>query len=163
MTGEQSSTSVRKPGITRRRVLLLLVSAGAAAAAYVGGWWSARARPRDVTYLVKAILRDRLSYLQLDEEGLDAFAKDFQARIPDDARHTLSWMGILKPVPFAWNVARSSRWSYMIRKLETGLELRYLISTDFFQHDAREDRIIKYMGFYDPYERPCSNPFARYE
>ncbi len=36
----------------------------------------------------------------------------------------------------------------------------FLLSTDFFLNDMDEDREIEYIGFYDPYLRPCSNPFS---
>jgi hypothetical protein len=36
----------------------------------------------------------------------------------------------------------------------------FLMSTDFFLNEMDEDREIQYIGFYDPYLRPCSNPFS---
>jgi hypothetical protein len=36
----------------------------------------------------------------------------------------------------------------------------YLLSSDFFQNKMDETRIVKYVGLYDPYTRPCSHPFS---
>lgn len=37
---------------------------------------------------------------------------------------------------------------------------RFLLSTDFFQHKMDQSRDINYIGFYNPYKSPCSNPFT---
>ncbi len=36
----------------------------------------------------------------------------------------------------------------------------FLLSTDFFLNKMDESKKIKYIGFYDPYLRPCMNPFS---
>jgi hypothetical protein len=36
----------------------------------------------------------------------------------------------------------------------------FLLSTDFFINKMDTKRKIKYIGLYDPYLRPCANPFS---
>lgn len=36
----------------------------------------------------------------------------------------------------------------------------FLISTDFFINKMDPQKPVKYTGIYDPYQRPCSNPFS---
>jgi hypothetical protein len=36
----------------------------------------------------------------------------------------------------------------------------FLLATDFFKNKMDEKRKIKYIGLFDPYQRPCSNPFS---
>ena len=43
------------------------------------------------------------------------------------------------------------------------IHTQFLLSTDFFRHDADESREIYYVGFYHPYVTPCNNPLARFE
>ena len=35
----------------------------------------------------------------------------------------------------------------------------FLLSTDFFVNNMDESKQITYLNFYNPYKRPCSNPF----
>ncbi len=125
------------------------ITALAAATAGAGGWWLWRNQfgdetpdvPRNPwTELVILTLRRRLDYLELEEEGMVRFARDLRKR----------------------------RLQALLRRLKAGdteaadwLEQQFLMSSDFFWNGADESRIIGYMGFYDPYERPCANPFAR--
>lgn len=36
----------------------------------------------------------------------------------------------------------------------------FLLSTDFFMNKMNTERTINYVSLYDPYFRPCSNPFS---
>jgi len=37
---------------------------------------------------------------------------------------------------------------------------QFLLSTDFFLNKMDRNQPIKYIGLYDPYLRPCQNPFS---
>jgi hypothetical protein len=76
-----------------------------------------------------------LSYLDLDPDGVDAFEADYE-------RHR-------GPLP-----DRES-WS-------EDVQIRFLLSTDFFRFDADMSRRISYVGFYEPSITPCNNPLARF-
>lgn len=46
------------------------------------------------------------------------------------------------------------------QKMKGELIGNFLLATDFFQHKMDEKRNINYLGLFDPYRRPCSNPFS---
>jgi hypothetical protein len=127
--------------ITRRRFLKI---AGYAAAPLTIGAFAARtsitrAVDRLSGRLVALVLspgeqlRAHFSYLTLDGPGVGQYLADYQGyrgRLP------------------------------RFRPLSAEFYTRYLMSTDFFRTGADESRTVRYVGFYDPDETPCSNPFA---
>ena len=130
---------------SRRAFIATLVAAATGA----GGWWFWRnqfgdqtpeVRLNPWTELVVSTLRQRLDYLELEEEGVVHFARDLRKR----RLHTL--LRRLKA-----GDAETAEW----------LVQQFLMSSDFFWNGADESRPVGYMGYYDPYERPCANPFAR--
>ncbi len=88
---------------------------------------------------VKAILRRRLPYWQLEEEDLDRFIQAHQRAIAD-------------------NSYRLSRGASQ-EKIERELVSAFLLSTDFVAGSRQHLRMTEYA---DPYRRPCSNPFATF-
>ena len=70
---------------------------------------------------------------------------------------------------YAENKDRRYKWAVKgyqllgIRSANSGkvhqLVSTYLLSTDFFRNEMDESRVIRYVGLYDPYQRPCANPF----
>jgi hypothetical protein len=98
-----------------------------------GGWWVFRDGEEDPSEYIVKVLVEQLNYLKLDEAGVRQFAKDFQEHFP-------------------YNPVGAD--SYFISQ--------FLLSSDFFVHDADMSRTIKYVEYYDPYETPCANPFAQF-
>lgn len=142
--------------IKRRHFLL---GVGAAITAFAGLWAADVATKTEIA----AAVRKRLGFLKLDEGGLDAFAKDqmsaLLAKRPSWDRIKLHFDSLFsKPaeVGFGNSVDRRSR----RERLEDHFSTVYLMSSDFFQHNADESRVIHYVALFDP-ERACDNPFAR--
>ncbi len=77
-------------------------------------------------------IRQAFPYLELDADGLAAFARDLVAY--RDA-------GELRTSP--------------------GLGERFLLSSSFFDDGADEAKVVEYVAFHDPYLTPCSNRLAR--
>ena len=46
-------------------------------------------------------------------------------------------------------------------KASNRIVTKFLLSTDFFQNGAKERKVSKYRGYYDPYVSVCGNPFTR--
>jgi hypothetical protein len=111
---------------------------------------------------IVALVRKRLSFLNLDEGGLKSFAHDYIAAIlakrPTWGRikfHVLSM--------FARPVARygfSSDNRNRKQRLADNLATLYLLSSDFFTSESNEKAVVQYVNLYDPM-RACGNPFAR--
>ena len=95
-----------------------------------------RARLSAIVHGPAEQLRAHFDYLDLDPEGVAKFFDDCQ-------RHGRG----------------ASRWF----PLHSDLYMRYLLSTDFFQHRADESRRIQYIGLFDPAVTPCNNPLATFD
>ena len=109
----------------------------------------------DVTEGIATVVKARLDYLSLDRTGLYRFAADFVERlppIPPRTRQRLTWLAWTYPV-----YARVFRPS----GLETEMVTSFLLGSDFFRRGTDETRVVRYIGFYDPYSMVCGNPFAR--
>jgi hypothetical protein len=142
-----------------RRHLLVVATATVVGTAGLGAWRYLYGTDESA---IIAVLRKRLHYLQLDEQGLLAYAKDLVAagivssgklRLLDAARPVYTHL-----VP--------TRLSALTRELNHGEERivsQYLLSSDFFQNGNDEKRLVRYRQYYDPIGQigPCSNPFSR--
>ncbi len=162
MNAENPQRNSSAPGrTTRRRFLVgLLLSAPLL---YVGGWWLWWIRKTDCRPMVAAILKKKLHYLDLDAEGVKRFASDIQPHIAPRVRSNLAWLQLGLPVYSGIDYTRRWGREKWYRKVEWKLITQYLMSTDFFQNDANESRKIRYLMYYDPYSRPCANPFPRFD
>jgi hypothetical protein len=145
--------------ISRRKFLLATVPA--AVSLYISGWWFFKVRNSDATDIVIQILKNNLSYLKLKDEDLATFAESLQQTLTGNIRQQISWAGIMRPIYSQVNIfSLSSLTRSTFAEFEEYVISKFLLSTDFFINNADENRNITYLGFY-PYERPCSNPFAR--
>lgn len=136
-----------------------LVGIGVAAAALAGLWVGDVATKSEIATAV----RKRLGFLRLDEKGLDAFAKDqmnaLLAKRPSWDRMKYHFDALFtKPAEasFGSSIDKRSR----RERLEDHFATIYLMSSDFFQHNADESRVVHYVALFDPM-RACDNPFAR--
>jgi hypothetical protein len=114
----------------------------------------------DPGWIVAAILRRRLRRLPLDPESLETFTRDYLAS-RERYRATLTRLA-----PLAWPLRVLSPYRFLplghpLRRLEDNVVSRYLLSTDFFQNGSNESRTPRYVGFHEPLDRPCANPFAQ--
>lgn len=93
------------------------------------------------------LIRKELKFLKVDDEGIRAFVKDYGAardRYYKLVLKSYSMLGI------------DSSQSGKVHQLVS----TYLLSTDFFLNRMDESLVVKYVGLYDPYLRPCTHPFA---
>jgi hypothetical protein len=117
----------------------------------IGGAVAALASFKFITHpfesVARGIIKGELDYLKLDEAGLDKFVADYTKL--KDRNYKLTMKGYSL---FGVNSARSGKVHQLVSA--------YLLSSDFFQNKMDERRVIKYVGLYDPYTRPCSHPFS---
>ena len=124
--------------MTRRRMLgiLILGLSGIvmlAAFRLRGRIRMAGLRAREIVWPAKRRLLTHFDYLDLEPAGVDAYLHDYAEQI-------------------------GPLW----QPTEPNLYMRYLLSTDFFAHNADGRRRITYVGLYNPPFSPCVNPFARF-
>lgn len=110
-----------------------------------------------------AVLRKRLDYLLLDENGLRAYAADLVDKkiISSNRLRVVDAAG-----PIYANLelpSFSNPLTYELRHGEERIVSVYLLSSDFFLNGSDEARVVQYLGYYDPVNksRRCSNPFSR--
>lgn len=94
-----------------------------------------------------AIIRNELGFLTLDEGGVARFVREYAVNRDTNYKLAVKGYSLLKV---------SANKSGKIHQLVSS----YLLSTDFFQHNMDESRVLKYVGLYNPYKRACAHPFS---
>jgi hypothetical protein len=111
---------------------------------------------------IVAHVRQRLSFLKLDEAGLKAFAKDqvavLLAKRPTWNRWKYHFMSVFSKSFTRYEHSNDTR--NRRQRLEDNIASTYLLSSDFFVNGADQSQVVQYVAFYDPL-RGCGNPFAR--
>ncbi|HNP31431.1 hypothetical protein PJI16_06035 [Nitrospira sp. MA-1] len=137
--------------ISRRTFILSALASGLLSS--LGGWWIIKV-PNNVD-MIEGLVRKKLNYLQIEEAGLNAFAKD----IAKEGYRASRKLIIISQLFIHTNLLDS-----MSRMNDLGdrFAKRFLLSSDFFWYGSDVTRVVKYLGFYDPYVKPCRNPFAKF-
>lgn len=139
----------RRTFVKRTAVGLGVISAGGLGATWAWmveafGWSGAARRIPQVpgyvadrvgTYVlsVEQQIRGHFDYLDIDEDGLRAFADVHREQFGEGG---------------------NARYDSLLYE-------RFLLSTDFFPNGADESRKVSFVRYYDPYLSPCWNPCAR--
>ena len=143
--------------ITRRK--LLLSGLGVVAVVGLGG---IAFGPMAARSEIADHVRKRLSFLKLDEAGLEMFAKDqvdaLLAKRPTWTRMKYHFLAVFSKSFTKYEQSTDTR-TRMQRMADT-FAATYLLSSDFFINGSDESKTIQYISFYDPL-RGCGNPFAR--
>lgn len=142
-------------GLSRRKFLALGLAAGVAPLYALYAW-----RWGDPTEAIVAILKRRVGYLRVEPGTFYDFAKDYVSTKIEYERKLATLSAAALPLRF-YSPYRWLAQGHAFRRLEDSVVSDYLLSTDFFYYDADEQRAISYISFYDPYARPCGNPFNR--
>jgi hypothetical protein len=145
--------------MNRRRVLL--GGLGIIGVVGLGAWGFGR---MGAEAEIIAVLRRRLSFLELDAEGLHLYAIDqvtafLGKRLPTWNRLRYHFKSAV--APSFKRYYRSTDTRSRITQAEDSLVSTFLLSSDFFLNGSDESRLVRYVAFYDPL-RPCTgDPFAR--
>lgn len=112
------------------------------------------------TVIIKMLKKD-LAHLKIDESSFETFVKE-----ADQKGH---WQSKF----FDWKKKQIVRFSFMIDSILPTFPYKYkymqyrsdivgdfLLSTDFFINKMDTGKTVTYIGLYNPYLRPCSNPFS---
>ena len=118
--------------------------------------------PRAAESEIVSHVRQRLSFLKLDEAGLRQFAKDqvavLLAKRPTWNRWKYHFMSVFSKSFTRYEHSTDTR--NRRQRMEDNIASTYLLSSDFFLNGADQSRVVQYLAFYDPL-RGCGNPFAR--
>jgi hypothetical protein len=111
------------------------------------------------TSIIVAILKRRVGYLNTEAGSFERFAPEYV----EYKREHKAALARLSAISLPFTYVTLYRWLPMghpLRRLEDNVVTQYLLSTDFFLHEADESREVKYLSFYEPHLTPCRNPFA---
>lgn len=159
MTPRDDRNDRQKPAsrqVSRRAFVITVVTS--AVGFSLLGWWRLRSRGSDSVGSVAELIRRRLSYLDLDEAGVDRFSDDVEAvmkriEIPAGGPPGALESHVIEGVAFQID-------NGAIRFYEDTLVRKFLLSSDFFLEGADETRTVQYLGWFDEFA-PCRNPFAQ--
>ena len=149
------STEVR---ISRRTFLLTALVGGVSIC--VGSIWFVGSRRGGVAELIASVVRKKLHFLQIDENGLQQFAQDFGELAEATYGDGLNWLTWFRPLYEYTNLLTSVDMVDVPAEQIAGL---FMMSSDFFREGSDETRVIEYVRLYDPYSRVCANPFPNLE
>lgn len=112
------------------------------------------------TVVIKMLKKD-LSHLKIDEASFETFVKEAEQK------------GHWQSKFFDWKKKQLVRFSFMVDSILPTFPYKYkymqyrsdivgdfLLSTDFFINKMDASKTVNYIGLYNPYLRPCSNPFS---
>lgn len=151
------------PRISRRR---FLQQASLVAAGVLTGLTACRkreTRPESPEEGLRLVLTKHLYYLTITPGSIERYSADVLARVGHGYRRRLLeilHLGRQYTDRDSNELANPYPW---LPRMEKQLVTRFLLSSDFFQRGADERQPVRYLAYYDPYLRPCANPFARFD
>jgi hypothetical protein len=107
-----------------------------------------------------ALIRRRLSYLNLDPAAAEQFAREYVRRFGALAmahHHQATFGGLVSANGLGWVAPARARRLLTFERRTVSFFLR---STSYFREPAAA---VRYVGFPDPYDGPCTNPFASFD
>ncbi len=112
--------------------------------------------------MVTRIVRRRLPDLNMAEEELAEFARDFVAHDVTTPTHLLAMLRITSPIVLSdsLSVFVPQKALDMAERYERKVLTKFFLSTDFFDPARQKDGPVVYITFADPWEAICANPLA---
>ena len=111
--------------------------------------------------VVSKIIQNQLAYLTLEPAAIDQFVNDIAATQYYD-RKNFGWKKqlFIRVFHFFDNpwIALPGKSRY--EQYCTFVVSDFLLSTDFFLNKMDERKQVNYLALYEPYKRPCVNPFS---
>lgn len=138
----------------RRRLFLSSMLGGCLVAAGIG----VAVLPLGPEQRLKHLLKTRLAYLQIPDEVIDAFTKDFVDDPERRFRHFKTTKYVAQRAVYGVEVFTDR---LPIFRFERFVISAFLLSTNFFREGADVKKPLRYVAYNDPYKIGCANPFAR--
>jgi hypothetical protein len=141
--------------LTRRLFLGAAAAIGATALGFGGKRWYGESP----SAYARTLVLDRLPYLKLAPDALDAFVKDLAAYERPSGNQRFATL-------FGLHLARGlthlagGKFREKLEYYETQLVTLFLLSTDFFPNGADVAKPVAYFALADPYVSGCVNPLA---
>jgi hypothetical protein len=138
----------------QRRLFLSTMLGGCLVAAGVG----VAVLPLGPEDRLKSLLKTRLAYLQIPDEVIEKFTRDFIADPEHRFEHFRSTTYIAQRAVYGIEIFNER---LPIFRFERFVVAAFLLSTNFFREGADLKKPLRYVAYNDPYRTGCANPFAR--
>ncbi|SMC96094.1 hypothetical protein [Pedobacter africanus] len=103
----------------------------------------------EVKQFAVKLLEKELHYLKLSPGSAAKFVEDYFNATGNDLLSKVKWKALYY---LGYNWEKSDRIRDLIKY--------FLLSTDFFTNKADERKTVSYLGIYNPYTSPLSNPYS---
>lgn len=103
----------------------------------------------EIKSYAQLLIKKELSYLQLDQKGIDLYIEDYFKNENNNTISTIKWKALYY---LNFDSEKSERINDLLKY--------YLLSTDFFINRMDTKRQVKYIGMFDPYKSPIPNPYS---
>ena len=106
--------------------------------------------------IIESLIREDTSFLKIPEETYQAFFSK-QKRYWNDI-NIYKKLLITGHYYFGW--IAELPYSKKYQEYRNQFVEKFLLSTDFFTNKMDESKEIQFIGLYQPYQKPCFNPFS---
>lgn len=148
--------------LSRRNFLIASVGGATTVALATGGLFVIKP---GINGIITDILHRHLPELELSPDFIDTFTTDFyRAEITAKNRESLfEMMNLVWRVRSLGHLLPEKYINQQVKKFEERVITRFLMSTDYFWQESEgitDIQTVKYLGYYEPYQRPCNNVLA---
>lgn len=143
--------------LSRRRLLLWVLLLPLLWGFLRWGWFARSSRS-----FLRGILYERLSYVSAPEGVVEQFLDDALRVIREDDLNRATYFSAFAIVLYPFERLGWMEYSESLEEFKEGLARQFLLSTDFFYGKTENSAELRYLGWHNPYERPCANPFATF-
>lgn len=144
-----------KNPVSRRTFLRTLVIGGFALTAGGTLLW----RTNQETDIIVAILENKLGKLKTSDDAFLLFANEYVIE-KEQYKKQFTYLSLLSNIFTVMTPYALLPMNHPLKRMEDNIVSNFLLSTDFFQNGANINKDVNYLGFYDPYKRPCANFFV---
>jgi hypothetical protein len=146
--------------ISRRRFIGGLV-VSALAFGWIFEWCRTAFFPRNPERMMARLMKKRLSYLTLEEEGLEIFVSSYLSDYPYALHKKLIMLDAARMVlPLSYCDQVLSKYEKGPDSFLEKAEVSFLLGSDFFMRGGEVTaEPVRFTRLYDPISAPCSNPF----
>lgn len=138
----------------KRRKFLGLIGAAGAGSLLIG-----YAIAPSFEKTLEQIVRESVEGLQLEAGAIKKFLAEAESEGLLE-QYDLSKQEFIRAHHVLENGFFDLPYKHKYQQMRDDLAGKFLLSTDFFTNKMDTSRKIAYIGLYDPYTRPCSNPFS---
>lgn len=110
--------------------------------------------------IVRMMLQKDLAHIKIDPDYFEQYVEEADRKDHWAAKFDWKKKQLIRFGYLAEKIFPSFPYKYKYLQYRSDIVGDFLLSTDFFANKMDNNRTIKYIGLYNPYLRPCSNPFS---